>query len=159
MLFTKGRYFLLKRPIKKEKGVELLKFYALFDILYSYNIKYYMRRKFERNSFITMHAFEINEKGMKFNMEKTIVYLIRHSKQCRDCYNFGNIQSENEKIILSVEGEKEAEELSNNPELLNIDQLWSSSYSRAIGTAKYIAKKNNILINIDKRLNERRLRG
>ena len=95
---------------------------------------------------------------MEFNMEKTIVYLIRHAEQCRDCYNFGNIQSENEKIILSVEGEKEAEELSNNSELLGINQIWSSSYSRAIGTAKYIAKKNNILINIDKRLNERMLR-
>ena len=37
-------------------------------------------------------------------MERTIVYLIRHSQQCRDCCNFGNIQCENEKIILSIEG-------------------------------------------------------
>ncbi len=91
-------------------------------------------------------------------MERTIVYLIRHSEQYRDCCNFGDIQCENEKIILSIEGEQKAEELSNNPELLNINELWSSSYSRAIGTAKYIARKNNILINIDKRLNERMLR-
>ena len=88
----------------------------------------------------------------------TTVYLIRHSQQCRDCCNFGNIQCENEKIILSIEGEQKAEELSNNPELLCINELWSSNYSRAIATAKYIARKNNILINIDKRLNERILR-
>lgn len=91
-------------------------------------------------------------------MEKTIVYLLRHSEQFRDCYNFGKTQFENEKIILSIEGEQKAEELSNNPELLNINELWSSSYSRAIGTAKYIARKNNILINVDNRLNERMLR-
>ena len=91
-------------------------------------------------------------------MEKTIVYLIRHSEQLRDCHNFGNIQCENEKIILSIEGEKKAEELSNNPELLSINEIWSSSYSRAIATAKYIARKNNIVINIDKRLDERMLR-
>jgi len=91
-------------------------------------------------------------------MEKTIVYLIRHSEQYRDCYNFGNIQCENEKIILSIEGEKKAKNLSDNPELSNLNELWSSSYSRAIGTAKYIARKNNILINIDKRLDERILR-
>ena len=82
------------------------------------------------------------EKGIKLRMKETIIYLLRHSEQYRDCYNFG----ENEKIILSIDGEKKAEELSNNPELLDIKELWSSSYSRAIGTAKYIAKKNNLLI-------------
>lgn len=91
-------------------------------------------------------------------MEKTTVYLMRHSEQFRDCYNFGHEQTENEKIVLSIEGEKKAEELSNNSELTNINELWCSSYSRAIGTAKYISSKNNILINIDPRLNERMLR-
>lgn len=91
-------------------------------------------------------------------MKKTILYLIRHSEQYRDFYNFGTTQLENEKIVLSIEGEQKAKELSNNPELQNIYELWSSSYSRAIGTAKYIAKRNNILINIDERLNERMLR-
>lgn len=98
------------------------------------------------------------ERGIKLRMKETIIYLLRHSEQYRDCYNFGDTQLENEKIILSIDGEKKAEELSNNPELLNIKELWSSSYSRAIGTAKYIAKKNNLLINIDSRLNERLLR-
>lgn len=98
------------------------------------------------------------EKGIKLRMKETIIYLLRHSEQYRNCYNFGDTQLENEKIILSIDGEKKAEELSNNLELLDIKELWSSSYSRAIGTAKYIAKKNNLLINIDSRLNERLLR-
>ena len=38
-----------------------------------------------------------------------------------------------------------------------MDLLFSSSYSRAIATAKYIAYINNIDINIDERLNERKL--
>lgn len=91
-------------------------------------------------------------------MKETIIYLLRHSEQYRDFYNFGDTQLENEKIILSIDGEKKAEELSNNLELLDIKELWSSSYSRAIGTAKYIAKNNNLLINIDSKLNERLLR-
>ena len=63
-----------------------------------------------------------------------------------------------EKIILSVAGEKEAEKISELEELKNIDVLWSSNYARAIGTAKYIAEKNNIEINIDESFNERKLR-
>ena len=62
------------------------------------------------------------------------------------------------KLFYQLMEKKKAEELSNNPELLNIKELWSSSYSRAIGTAKYIAKKNNLLINIDSRFNERMIR-
>ena len=42
-------------------------------------------------------------------------------------------------------------------ELRNIDCLWSSNYVRAISTAKYISYKNNIDINIDSRLNERKI--
>ena len=91
-------------------------------------------------------------------MENTIIYLIRHSEQLREYSNSVVSQEENEKIILSVDGEKKAEKLSLNNELLNIYEIWSSSYSRAVGTAKYIAYRNNLKINIDKRLNERKLR-
>ena len=63
----------------------------------------------------------------------------------------------NEKYILSVKGEEQSKKLSENPELDNIDVLWSSSYVRAKATAKYIAYKNNIDINIDSNLNERKL--
>ena len=56
-----------------------------------------------------------------------------------------------------MQGEEQSRKLSENPELQNIDVLWSSSYARAKGTAKYIAYRNNIEINIDSNLNERKL--
>lgn len=93
-------------------------------------------------------------------MSKKVVYLIRHSEQLRT-NGIKNIneddQINNEKVILTVNGEKKAEELANIDELQNIDVLWSSNYVRAISTAKYMAYKNNIEINIDSRLNERKL--
>ena len=91
----------------------------------------------------------------------TTLYLIRHSKQLKD---YGTIltneshQGQNEKIILSVEGEAEANNLSKNKELEDISEVWSSTYVRAIETAKYIAERNSLKINIDSSLNERRLR-
>lgn len=91
-------------------------------------------------------------------MEKTIIYLIRHSEQFREYNNLEKTQEENEKIILSIEGEKKAEKLSHNRELIGISEIWSSSYSRAVATAKYIAYRNRLKINIDPRLNERKLR-
>ena len=95
------------------------------------------------------------------NLEKTIIYLIRHSEQLRINGSYESSESEqlkNEKIILSIEGEKKAQVLSEREELNNIEVLYSSNYTRAISTAKYIASKNNIEINIDERLGERKLR-
>ena len=95
-------------------------------------------------------------------MEKlTQVYLIRHSEQLKienKIVRNEESQISNEKIILSVEGEKKAQEISKLKELNNIDILWSSNYVRAIATAKYIAKQNHIEINIDESFNERKLR-
>ena len=95
-------------------------------------------------------------------MEKlTQVYLIRHSEQLKienKIVRDEESQISNEKIILSVEGEKKAQEISKLKELSNIDILWSSNYVRAIATAKYIAKQNHIEINIDESFNERKLR-
>lgn len=91
---------------------------------------------------------------------KKIIYLIRHSLQYRNIEyqnNNEDDQTKNEKIVLSIEGEKLAEELSENNELEGIQELWSSNYCRAIATAKYISERNNIIINIDERLNERKL--
>lgn len=91
----------------------------------------------------------------------TEVFLIRHSEQLKILSGLNineDSQISNEKIILSIEGEKKADELAKIKELQNIDMLWSSSYARAVGTAKYIAKANDIQINIDERLNERKLR-
>ena len=90
----------------------------------------------------------------------TIVYLIRHSMQLRENginSSLDDSQMINEKIILSVEGEEKAKKLSELDELQNIDIIYSSSYVRTKGTAKYIANKNNLDINIDNRLNERKL--
>lgn len=89
-------------------------------------------------------------------MGDTIVYLIRHSKQLK--IKGKKTQIENEKIVLSIKGEKIAEEISKLEEMQNIDKIWSSNYCRAISTAKYIAYENNIDINIDENLNERKLR-
>lgn len=90
----------------------------------------------------------------------TQVYLIRHSNQLkiRNYISKESTQISNEKIVLSVEGEINAQKLSNLEELKNINVLWSSNYVRAISTAKYIAFKNNIDINIDENFNERKLR-
>ena len=90
----------------------------------------------------------------------TIIYLVKHAEELEEKGIKNTNESSqlmNEKYILSVKGEEQAKELSENPELQNIDILWSSSYSRAKGTAKYIAYKNNIDINIDSNLNERKL--
>ena len=90
-------------------------------------------------------------------MEKK-VYLIRHSEQLKiKNEEEKNEQIKNEKIILSVEGEKKAEKLSKNSQLKNIEELWSSNYVRAISTAKYIANENKIEINISSKLGERKL--
>ena len=59
-------------------------------------------------------------------MQKTIVYLIRHSEQLK-IKGIKNIKEDdqinNEKIILSVEGENKARELSKKEELNNIITL------------------------------------
>ncbi|MBP3801265.1 MAG: histidine phosphatase family protein [Clostridia bacterium] len=91
---------------------------------------------------------------------ETIIYLIRHSKTLYEKGLRNTSESSqiiNEKEILSVEGEKLAEQLSKNIELQNLDVIWSSSYVRAKQTAKYIANQNNLEINLDERLNERKL--
>ena len=58
-------------------------------------------------------------------------------------------------MILSAEGEKRAEGLCNIAELNNIDRIFTSNSVRAIATAKYLAEKNNIKIELDKRIDER----
>jgi len=88
----------------------------------------------------------------------TEVYLIRHSKPLKveNIKTKDSLQLQNEKQILSIEGEKIAKEKFNNNEFNNIDVLFSSNYIRAISTAKYLADKNNIEINIDDDFGERK---
>lgn len=52
-------------------------------------------------------------------------------------------------------GEENAKKLCDIEELSNIDSIYSSDSYRAIGTAKYLAEKNNIKIKLDNRINER----
>ena len=90
----------------------------------------------------------------------TIVYFIRHAdtideKGIRNTKETS--QMINEKEILSIKGEEDSKRLSKNEELKNIDTIWCSSYVRAKQTAKYIAVENNLQINLDDRLNERKL--
>ena len=90
----------------------------------------------------------------------TIIYLVKHADELKESgiqNTNDTAQLINEKYILSVKGEEQSKRLSESQELQNIDALWSSSYARAKATAKYIAYRNNIDINIDSRLNERKL--
>ena len=91
----------------------------------------------------------------------TIVYLIRHSirfnKDYIEQYNTSqNTTIRNEKVVLSVEGEKRAEILSNEEELQNLDVIYASNCVRTLQTAKYIIEKQNLKVNIDERFDERR---
>ena len=86
------------------------------------------------------------------------VYLIRHSKteKTNNVLNNDSLQLQNEKQLLSIDGELLAEEKMNNSNLKNIDVLYSSNYLRALGTAKYIARNNNLIINIHEGFGERK---
>lgn len=76
---------------------------------------------------------------------KTIIYISRHSEPMKveNTLSNDNLQLQNEKQILSPEGERRAEILSGIDELKDIDVVISSNYVRTMSTAKYIANKNN----------------
>ncbi len=88
----------------------------------------------------------------------TTIYLIRHSLVFTDMENYNNnetFQMQNEKQPLSVEGENRARILSEYEELQDIDYIVSSNYTRALSTAKYIASKNNLKVEVNENFNER----
>ncbi len=89
----------------------------------------------------------------------TIIYLMRHSSGIvkREDINLNeSFQITNEKYMLSVEGEKRAEEYSNLKELQNLSAVISSNYVRTMATAKYMAFKNDLPIIVDESFNERK---
>ena len=88
----------------------------------------------------------------------TTIYLIRHSKPLKvnNDLNSDNIQIQNEKSSLSIEGEKIAKEKLSIDEFNNIDTIYSSNYVRAIQTAKYLSEAKNIEIKIFSKLGERK---
>ena len=88
----------------------------------------------------------------------TTIYLIRHSKPLKvnNTFNSDNLQLQNEKLSLSIEGEQIAQEKLSKKEFDNLDVLFSSNYVRAIQTAKYLSTKNKLEINIISDLGERK---
>ena len=71
-------------------------------------------------------------------------------------FNKDNLQLQNEKSSLSIEGEQIAKEKLNKKEFDDIDIIFSSNYVRTIQTAKYLSEKNNVEINIISDLGERK---
>lgn len=68
----------------------------------------------------------------------TTIYFMRHSRpitfETKD-----SLQLQNEKSILTVEGEKLAERISKLDEFKDFDKVISSNYVRAMSTAKYFS--------------------
>ncbi len=93
----------------------------------------------------------------------TVVYFIRHSVRFKNTElieSYRTNQSEllkNEKIILSVTGERRSEILSNEEELQNIDVVYTSNCVRTLQTSKYLLEKQKLKVNIDDRFDERRV--
>ena len=90
----------------------------------------------------------------------TTIYYIRHAEPVKD--NKTKIEGKteqdlNESICLSPKGKMQAKKLSEIEQLQNLNQVWSSNYTRAIDTAKFIANKNNKEIIIEPNLGERKL--
>lgn len=88
------------------------------------------------------------------------IYLIKHSGPFVDIKNYEDYENVlwedyNKNMILSVEGEKRAEKLCEIEELNNVERIFASDSVRAIASAKYLAEKNNIKIELDERINER----
>lgn len=92
-------------------------------------------------------------------MFMTTIYLMRHSIALKninnDCNN-DSLQLQNEKMPLSIEGEELASNVSKESELQNIDVVISSNYVRAMSTAKYISKANNVNLIVNSAFGERK---
>jgi len=88
----------------------------------------------------------------------TIIYLMRHSRADIDRFYVKDedFKIQNEKYILSVEGENLARAYSEIEELKNIDMVVSSNYVRSMSTAKYIALNNHLPLYIDSLFDERK---
>lgn len=103
---------------------------------------------------------------MLYNIYKKVIiittlYLIRHSVRMPTSIieSYNTTQSElllNEKIILNTIGEQRAKILCSKEELQNIDVVYTSNCVRTLQTAKYMLESQNLKVNIDDRLDERR---
>ena len=89
----------------------------------------------------------------------TTIYLMNHSKAKMEkeyIHTNESLQLENEKFILSVEGETLAQHYSKIKQLKKIDIIYSSNYVRSMSTAKYICDVNNKPLYIDESFGERK---
>lgn len=92
----------------------------------------------------------------------TTIYLIRHSERISHRYieSINSTDSplvQNEKDILSVNGEKKAKKFAKLEELQDVDKVYISKCVRTFETAKYLLERLNLKANIDERLDERRV--
>lgn len=55
---------------------------------------------------------------------------------------------------LSIEGEKNAQKISEYKNFENIERIYSSFYSSALSSAKYLANKLNLEINLNNNFND-----
>lgn len=81
------------------------------------------------------------------------IYLIRHSEAVK--IKEANNTLTNKQIGLSELGDINALEFSELKYFENIDEVYSSDYVRAVDTARYIADKNHIKLNVSENLGER----
>ncbi|MEG1009333.1 MAG: histidine phosphatase family protein [Clostridia bacterium] len=92
---------------------------------------------------------------------KKYIYLIRHSAPFLEINNYSDYKNVlwddyNRNMILSIDGEINAQKMAQIKELKNYDELYASDSFRAIGTAKYLVEGNK-QIKLDSRINERYL--
>ncbi|CDF10824.1 phosphoglycerate mutase [Mycoplasma sp. CAG:776] len=87
----------------------------------------------------------------------TTIYLINNSLTMNNL-SFPDkelLEQKREKRILSIEGEEASKKLVHDKDLQSVQYIYSSSYVMSIGTAKYLAKKLELDINIKAEIGER----
>lgn len=86
----------------------------------------------------------------------TTIYLINNTLTMNNLdYPDDTLEQRRQKRILSIEGEKESEELVNIDYLKRVNVIYSSPYVMAVGTAKYLARKLELETVITRELGER----
>lgn len=92
----------------------------------------------------------------------TQVYLMRHAQKSKNITYLNNDENfllKDEKRILSKDGQKQSELITELPFLQDVDIIFSSHYVRAISTVNYLAEKLNKPILINKNFGERIKKG
>jgi len=67
-------------------------------------------------------------------------------------YEYKDFHERSERMILTVEGEQRAKEVTDKIE--PVEKVFASNSVRAIATVKYIAHKNNLPVTVDNNINE-----